>query len=173
MTVVLAFEEEVVRVICGYGLQSGRGIAEKEQFFNEMVNEWDLQQVDELVLGISDFNGHVGKRIQRFEGVHGGNGIGKRNLEGRMLLEFCDEKELYVVNMRFRKTEKRKVTFNAGGNETEIDFMLVGRENRKYLRDVKAIPGELQHRLVVADLDKRKVKKHVKREQLRGERCGN
>jgi len=34
----------------------------------------------------------------------------------------------------------RKVTFSAGGNDTEIDFALVGRENRKYLRDVKAIP---------------------------------
>ena len=31
------------------------------------------------------------------------------------------------------------------------------RGNRKYLRDVKVIPGELQHRLVVVDLVKKKV----------------
>ena len=30
MTVVMAFEEEVVRIICLYGLQSGRASAEKE-----------------------------------------------------------------------------------------------------------------------------------------------
>uniref|UniRef100_A0A0L8FZ88 Endonuclease/exonuclease/phosphatase domain-containing protein n=1 Tax=Octopus bimaculoides TaxID=37653 RepID=A0A0L8FZ88_OCTBM len=89
---MLAFEGEVVRVICGYGLQSGRGIAEKGQFFDGMANEWDLHKVDELVLGMGDFNGHVGKWIQGFEGVHGGNGIGERNLEGRMLLEFRDER---------------------------------------------------------------------------------
>uniref|UniRef100_A0A0L8H466 Endonuclease/exonuclease/phosphatase domain-containing protein n=1 Tax=Octopus bimaculoides TaxID=37653 RepID=A0A0L8H466_OCTBM len=77
---------------------------------------------------MGDFNGHVGKWIQGFEGVHGGNGIGERNVEGRMLLEFCDEKQLCMVNTWFRKTEKRKVTFSAGGNETEIDFMLVGRK---------------------------------------------
>uniref|UniRef100_A0A0L8G8U0 Endonuclease/exonuclease/phosphatase domain-containing protein n=1 Tax=Octopus bimaculoides TaxID=37653 RepID=A0A0L8G8U0_OCTBM len=111
---------------------------------------------------MGDFNGHVGKWILGFEGVHGGKGIGERNLEGRMLLEFCDEKEL-CVNTWFRKTKKRKVTFSAGGNETEIDFMLVGRKNRKYLRDVKTIPGELQYRLVVADLDKRKVKECVRK----------
>ena len=56
------------------------------------------------------------------------------------------------------KEEKRKVTYSAGGNESEIDLVLVGKGNRKYLRDVKVIPGELQHRLVVVDLVKKKVK---------------
>ena len=49
---------------------------------------------------------------------------------------------------------------------TEIDFVLVGKENRKYLRDVKFIPGELQHRLVVMDLVKKKVKKVVRKEAI-------
>ena len=55
------------------------------------------------------------------------------------------------------------MTFSTGGNETEIDFVLVGKDSRKYLRDVKTIPGELQHRLVVADLDKKKLKKVVRK----------
>ena len=75
-----------------------------------------------------------------------------------MLLEFCDEKELCVANTWFRKGEKRKVTYSAVENETEIDFVLVGKGNRKFLRDVKVIPGELQHRLVVTNLVKKKVK---------------
>ena len=82
---------------------------------------------------MGDFNGHVGKRIEGYEGVHGGNGIGERNVAGKMLLEFCDENELCVANTWFRKEEIR----------TEIDFVLVGKGNRKYLRDVKVIPGEL------------------------------
>ena len=52
-----------------------------------------------------------------------------------------------------------------GGNENEIDFVLVGKNNRKYTKDVKAIPCELQHRLVVTDIDKRKLKNVVKNEQ--------
>ena len=38
-------------------------------------------------------------------------------------------------------SEKRKVTYSAGANESEIDFVLVGKGNRKYLRYVKIIPG--------------------------------
>ena len=33
-----------------------------------------------------------------------------RNVEGKMLLEFCDEKKLCVANTWFRKGEKSKVT---------------------------------------------------------------
>ena len=81
----VALEEEVVRIICVYGLQSGKTSAEKEHFYNDLRSEWDLHSVGELVLGMGDFNGHVGKRIEGYEGVHGGNGIGERNVEGKML----------------------------------------------------------------------------------------
>ena len=47
-----------------------------------------------------------------------------------------------------KKKDKRKVTYSSGGNDTERNFVLVGKEKRKYLRNVKVIPGELQHRLV-------------------------
>ena len=92
-------------------------------------------------VSMGDFNGHVGKQIAGYEDVHGGNGIGERNVEGKML-EFCDEKELCVANTWFRKGEKRKVTYSAGENESEIDFVPVGKGNRKYPRDVKVIPDE-------------------------------
>ncbi|XP_068684483.1 uncharacterized protein [Montipora foliosa] len=149
----MALEEEVVRIICVYGPQSGRTGAEKERFYDDLRSEWDLHNMGELVLGMGDFNGHVGKRIEGFEGVYGGNGVGERNLEGKMLLE---------------KGEKRKVTYSAGENETEIDFVLVEKGNRKYLRDAKVIPGELQHRLVVTDLVKKKVvrKKAIERRKV-------
>ena len=55
------------------------------------------------------------------------------------------------------------MTYSSGGNDTEIDFVLVGKKKRKYLRDVKVIPGELQHRLVVVDVEERKLKKSVKK----------
>ena len=71
-----------------------------------------------------------------------------------------------MANTWFRKGEKRKVMYSAGESGTEINFVLVGKETRKYLRDVKVIPGELQHRLVVADLVKKKVKKVVRKEVI-------
>ena len=97
-------------------------------------------------------NGHVRRRINGFKGVHGRSRIDERNVEGRRLLEFCDKKELRVASTWFEKKEKRKITYSMGGNEPDIDFVLVGKNN-KYLKDVKAIPWELQHRLVVTDID--------------------
>ena len=139
MAMVLAFEEEVVRVICAYAPQVGRLECKKDQFYNDMANEWDLQNPSEVVLGMGDFNGHVGRRIDGFEGVHGGCEIGKRNVEGRRLLKFGDEKELCAANTWFEK-EQRKITYSMGGNKIDLDFVLVGNNNRKYLKDVKAIP---------------------------------
>ena len=53
MAVLLTLEEVMMRVVCGYGPQSGRPGIEKEQFYNELSSDWDayVQQVDELVLG--------------------------------------------------------------------------------------------------------------------------
>jgi len=165
MALVLIFEEEVLRLICAYAPQRGRPEVEKDSFYDEMAGEWNVGGAKEIVIGLGDFNGHIGKEADGFEGVHGGNGIGKRNMEGKRLLEFCEEKELCVMNTWYRKNEKRKVTFSSGGNQSEIDFVLIGKENRKYVRDVKSIPGELQHRLVVADMDKKKVRKVIRKER--------
>ena len=71
--------------------------------------------------------------------MDGGYGIGERNVERRRLFQFCDEKELCVANTWFEKKEQRKITNSMGGNETEIGFVLIGKNNRKYLKDVKTI----------------------------------
>ena len=44
--------------------------------------------------------------------------------------------------------------------------MLVGEKYRKYIRDVTMIPWELQHRMVVVDLDKKVLKKVVRKQQI-------
>ena len=104
---------------------------------------------------MGDFNGHVNSHIDGFDGVHGVYGVGQRSLEVRMLLEFCQEKELCVSNTWFKREEKRKVTFRMGENVTEIDFVLIKKEHRRFYQNVRAIPGEFQHALVIADMDKR------------------
>ena len=82
-----------------------------------------MGNANELVLGLEDFNGHVGKCAEGFEGIRG---IGQRNAEGRLLLDFCDKKELCVANTWYKKRDERKVTYSSGGNDTEIDFVLIG-----------------------------------------------
>ena len=64
----------------------------------------------QVIWCLGDFDAHVGRHIDGFYGVHGGYGVGLRNLEGRLSLEFCLEKELCVLNTWFKREEKRKVT---------------------------------------------------------------
>ena len=61
---------------------------------------------------------------------------------------------------------KRKVTYSAGGSKIEIDFVLIGKNHQKYLKDVKVIPGKLHHELVVADVDRKKLSGCVTRNKV-------
>ena len=68
---------------------------EKDQFYDDMLGKWDLQNPSEVVLGLGDLNRHVGIQIDGFEDVHDEYGIllrEEKNVEGRKLLEFCKEK---------------------------------------------------------------------------------
>ena len=65
----------------------------------------DKQTVYDLLKGVSymhsaddlvDLNGHTGRHIDGFKRVHGVYDVGQRIFVGRMLLEFCLEKELCV-----------------------------------------------------------------------------
>ena len=58
-----------------YGPQSGRTAAEKEHFYDDLRREGDQHSMGELVLGMGDFNEHVGKQIKGYEDMHGRNGI--------------------------------------------------------------------------------------------------
>ena len=98
MAIVLTIGREVMRMICANGPQSGRPDTEKVRFYDEMASEWDFGSSSEIIASFGDFNGHVRKCAEGFEGVQRENGIGKRNAEGRRLLKFCDERKLCVAN---------------------------------------------------------------------------
>jgi len=49
---------------------------EKNLFYGNLASEYELQRT-KMIFGLGDFNGYGGKQIEDFEGVHGGNGIGK------------------------------------------------------------------------------------------------
>ena len=61
-----------------------------------------MHSAGDFVMCLGDFNGYVSRHIDGFDGVHGGYGVGQRNLEGRMLLEFSLEKGLCVSNTWFK-----------------------------------------------------------------------
>ena len=64
-------------MICVYGPQSERPDAEKVRFYDEMGSEWDLGSSSEIIVSLEDFNGHLGKYAEDFEGVHRKMVLGK------------------------------------------------------------------------------------------------
>ena len=56
------------------------------------------------------------------------------------------------------------MTYSSGG-KTKIDFVLVKKESRKFLKDVKVISWELQNRLEVVDVKKENLFKPIKMKQ--------
>ncbi|XGW13282.1 hypothetical protein V3C99_013707 [Haemonchus contortus] len=58
--------------------------------------------------------------------------------------------DLAVCSTFFAKRRSQKVTYSSGGNETEIDHVLIRRSSLKTVKDIKVLPGEelaTQHRL--------------------------
>ena len=86
--VVIVFEENALRLICEYALQREISFEEKQSFYDELKGEWNMHSVDDLVMCLGDFNGHVGRHIDGFDGDHGECGVGQRNLKGRMFMDF-------------------------------------------------------------------------------------
>ena len=79
MNVVVVFEDDEMRLICVYALQSRGCLEEEQSFYDKLKCEWDMHSAGDLVMCLGDFNGHVGMHI---DVIHGGFGVGKRNLEG-------------------------------------------------------------------------------------------
>ena len=83
----------------------------------------------QVTMCLGDFKGHVGRHIDGLDEVHGKYDVGQRKLEGKFLLEFCQEMELRVSNTWSKREEKRKVTFTMGENKTEMNFVLIKKEH--------------------------------------------
>ena len=84
MAIVLTLDREVMRIICAYGPQKRETRRRESLFYDEMASEWDLGSSSEIIvsLGISmDMWGNVLRVLKVY--TRGGNGIGKRNAEGR------------------------------------------------------------------------------------------
>ena len=70
MTVVAAFEEDVLRLICGYAPQSGRSLGEKQSFYDELKCELDMHSAGDLVMClVTLMNTLVGILMDFMEGL--------------------------------------------------------------------------------------------------------
>ena len=92
--------KRVVTTVPVYTPQYGLSDEEKAKFYDQLIAVTSKFGDNELVIVGGNFNGHVGKSSEGYEGVHGGFGFGSRNKEGERLLEFgtaTDDSLQYIV----------------------------------------------------------------------------
>ncbi|ESO00357.1 hypothetical protein HELRODRAFT_175767 [Helobdella robusta] len=152
IVVVMVFGKVIVRVISGYAPQQSRKEEEKDRFYDDVSDEIGQARLDEFVVLLGNLNGHVGADADGYEGVHRGWGYGIRNEKGRRVLELADAHSMVVGNTWFTREPARLITYRSGEHWSVIDYILIRAKHRKYVRNVKAIPGMLQHSMVVMDV---------------------
>ena len=87
--------------------------------------------------------------------VHGGHGYGLRKIERERILEFAVAHDLVVGNTHLHKKDNHLITYDSGGNSSQIDYIFVRKSDFKQVRNIKVIPGEevvTQYRLIVSDM---------------------
>ena len=177
---ILNINKYRVSFIQAYAPQQGRPQEEKDEFYERLQDTLDTVPIDSEIIVMGDLNGHVGSRP--VEGVVGNFGVGMRNEEGEMLIDFCVRNNLSVMNTYFKHQESHQYTWYRYNSrigqydlKTQIDFILTTRKS--VIKDVKAIPSvslDSDHRLVkgkmkihLPEKEKSKVRKRVKTENLK------
>ena len=137
-----------------YAPQQGRPIQEKLDFYEELERACDITPADSDKIIMGDLNGHLG--TETVEDIVGSFGIGERNPEGELLIDFCRRNNMSIMNTYFKHQESHTYTWYRYNNQTgtydqksQIDFIISSKKS--LLTDVKAIPSislDADHRLL-------------------------
>jgi hypothetical protein len=150
MAVKILLGKQILTIYSVYAPQQGKDEKEKENFWLRLEAEKLTGQC--IIAG--DFNGHVGENANGFEVTHGGRGFGIRNKEGEKLLEFAEAKGFLIANTHFDKPLNKRATYQNGDNITQIDYVLVKTEDRRYVKNISTVIEECanQHKLLMTDM---------------------
>ena len=157
MLIKLDVGKTTVTVLSVHAPQACLDDSVKDLFYENL--QWTLTKISasEILFVCGDFNGHIGKNTEGYEGVHGVRGFGRCKMEGERILEFVVTRNLVASNSFFTKRESHLITYQSGENQSQIDCILVKQQNIKLVRDVKVNPNEewlTQHKLIVKNEDR-------------------
>ena len=102
MTIKLPIENNITTVLSCYAPQVGLDNTIKDAFYDLLYSTVNKVSAAETLVICGDFNDHVGKVANGYEGVHGGHGYGLRNTEEERILEFVAVHDL-VANTHFTR----------------------------------------------------------------------
>ncbi|KAL1446846.1 hypothetical protein WDU94_003496 [Cyamophila willieti] len=144
-----------LQIVQAYAPTSSHTDEEVEQFYEELKEMHEKGNDCQFKIVMGDFNAKIGTKLHG-ETVIGNYGFGNRNDRGNRLVQFAEEKRLYIMNSFFKKQPTRKWTWFSPDREVknEIDFITT---NQKHIvKDVTVLnkfnTGS-DHRLVRARIE--------------------
>ena len=173
MKIKMVLGRQVAHIFSVYAPQQGRPEEEKTQFKELMSDQIEEVPARDVLIIAGDLNAHVGQDRNGFEEEMGRFGFGERNREGEELLRLCQENNLKIVNTWYKKRRDHQITYRSGDVSSQIDYMLMRRQEWQMVKDCKVIPGEeclAQHRLLCVDLhvaDPKRRRPQVGRKRLK------
>jgi hypothetical protein len=128
---------------------------EIEDMYDKMDELIEKQKGTDFLVIMGDFNAVVGEGKE--ETFVGSYGLGKRNLRGERLVEYCREQNLVICNTWFEQP-KRRYTWKCPGDtgRYQIDYILVRQRFRNSVQCAKSYPGadcNSDHNLVAAKIN--------------------
>ena len=142
--------------------------AEKDKFYSELRILPQGTPADDKLLVLGDFNARVGQDAVTWKGILGRHGVGNRNDNGRLLLEFCTEQQLIINNTIFQQKDSLKTTWMhlRSKHWHLIDYVLARQRDLKDILHTRVMPSaecHTDHRLVRC-----KLKLHFKPKPRKG-----
>ena len=140
----------------------------KQEFYEDLRStvRQNWKHGERLVV-MGDFNSKVGK--EREENIVGPYGLGERNENGDLMVDFCREFGLVVTNTwNEQRVEERHTWISPDGRtRNQIDYILIDKRYRNSVTNSKSRPEAdcgSDHNPVVADVETRlKRTKNVRR----------
>merc|ERR1711915_771646 len=131
----------------------------KQEFYEDLRNtvRQNWKHGERLVV-MGDFNSKVGK--EREENIVGPYGLGERNENGDLMVDFCREFGLVVTNTWNEQREEERHTWISpdGRTRNQIDYILIDGRYRNSVTNSKSRPEAdcgSDHNPVVADVETR------------------
>ena len=113
----------------------------KEEFYENLSKAVrENKKYGERIIICGDFNAKVGN--EREEGIIGPFGLGNRNENGDLLVDFCREFKMVVTNTWFEQKESDRHTWISpdGRTKNQIDYVLINHRYRNSITDSKSRP---------------------------------